>query len=91
MRVLSLLLFALLHYNSLSAQNTTFITVKAGNKIKDVLATTDVFYYPQFTKGRVVFKDATKGEAALNYSRLLDQMLFIDSKGDTLALADEKT
>jgi len=27
----------------------------------------------------------------MNYSRLVDQMLFIDHKGDTLALANEKT
>jgi len=91
MKTLLVLLFALMEYTGLFGQNTTSITVKAGNKIRDVLTTADIFYYPQFTKGKVFFRDATKAEAKLNFSRLVDELHFIDPKGDTLVLADEKT
>ena len=88
--LLLLLLFILTGYSNLSAQDSTLVTVKAGNRIRDVLTAADIFYYPQFTSGKVFFKDGAKAVAKMNYSRLSDQMLFIDHKGDTLALADEK-
>ena len=55
------------------------------------LSPADVYYYPRFTKGKVFFKDGTKSEAKLNYSNLLDEIQFINAKGDTLGLADEVT
>jgi hypothetical protein len=85
------LLFALIYHTGLIAQNTTFVTVKAGYKIREVLTTADVFYYPQFIRGKVFFRDGTNAEAKLNYSHLVDEMQFVDAKGDTLALANEKT
>ena len=88
---LLLLLFILIGYSELSAQDSTIVTIKAGNRIKDVLTAGDIFYYSQFTSGKVFFRDGSKAVAKMNYSRLLDQMLFIDSKSDTLALANEKT
>ena len=36
-------------------------------------------------------RDGSRAGAKFNYTRLYDQMLFIDPKGDTLALANEKT
>jgi len=91
MKALLSLLFVLISYSDLAAQDSTYITIKAGNRISDVLTTADIFYYPQFTSGKVFFKDGSRAAAKLNYTRLHDQMLFIDSKGDTLALANEKT
>jgi len=91
MKALPLLLFILIGYSDLSAQDSTIVTIKAGEKINDVLTAADIYYYPQFTSGKVFFKDATKTGAKMNYNRLFDQMLFIDQKGDTLAVADEKT
>jgi hypothetical protein len=91
MKALLLLFFILIGYSNLPAQDSTFVTIKAGNKIKDVLTPAEIFYYPQFTNGKVFFLDGTKGAAMMNYNRLVDQMLFINPKGDTLALADEKT
>lgn len=90
MKALLLLLVALTYYTNLMAQKKTFITVKAGNNIMDVLPTAEVFYYPDFTIGKVFLRDGTATEAKLNYSRLVDEMHFISPKGDTLALADEK-
>ena len=91
MKALLLSLFILIGYSDISAQDSTHITIKAGNRIKDVLTPADIFYYPQFTIGKVFFKDGTRAAAKMNYTRLVDQMLFIDNKGDTLALANEKT
>lgn len=91
MKARLLLLFILFGYSGLSAQDSTFVTIKAGNRINDVLSTSDIYYYPQFTNGKVFFRDGSRAGAKMNYTRLYDQVLFIDPKGDTLALADEKT
>jgi len=91
MKALLFLLFVLIVYSDLSAQDSTFVTIKAGNRVKDILSTSEIYYYPQFTNGKVFLRDGSRAGAKLNYTRLYDQMLFIDPKGDTLALADEKT
>jgi hypothetical protein len=90
MKQLLLLFFILIDYTYLLAQDSTNVTIQAGNDIEDVLTQAQIYYYPQFTKGNVFFKDGTKATAKMNYSRLFDQMLFINPKGDTLALANEK-
>ena len=90
MKALLLLLFILIGYCGLSAQDS-IVTIKAGNKVRDVLTPADIFYYPQFTSGKVFFRDGRKAMAKMNFTRLYDQMLFINPKGDTLAVADEKT
>ena len=91
MKALSLLLFILLSNSYLAAQDSILVTIKAGNRVDDVLKPADIFYYPQFTNGQVFFRDGSKALGKMNYSRLFDQVLFIGPKGDTLALADEKT
>jgi len=90
MKVLLLLLFILIGYCGLSAQDS-IVTIKAGNKVRDVLTPADIFYYPQFTSGKVFFRDGRKAMAKMNFTRLYDEILFINPKGDTLAVADEKT
>src|SRR5688572_32802432 len=91
MKVLLPLFFILIACSGLPAQDSTLVTIKAGNKVMDVLTPVDIYYYPQFNNGKVFFKDGAKGGAKLNYTRLFDQMLFIDARGDTLALADRKS
>src|SRR5678816_1300960 len=90
MKALLLLLFILIGYCGLSAQDS-IVTIKAGNKVRDVLTPADIFYYPQFTSGKVFFRDGRKAMAMMNFTRLYDEMLFINPKGDTLAVEDEKT
>ena len=89
MRLL-LLLFILIGYTDLSAQDSTFVTIKTGQSIKDVLTTSDIYHYPQFTKGKVFSRDGSMAVGKMNYNRLYGQMLFVNPIGDTLALADEK-
>ena len=88
---LLLLIFILISYTGLLAQDSTYITIKSGDRIQEGLTSAEMYYYPQFTKGVVFFKSGTKATAKVNYTRLFDQMLFIDSRGDTLALAEEQT
>ena len=90
MKILLPFFFILIACSELPAQDSTLVTIKAGNKVMDVLKPADIYYYPQFTNGKVFFRDGAKGGAKLNYTRLFDQMLFIDARGDTLALANEK-
>ena len=90
MKPLPILLLLLIGYADLTAQDSIFVTIKAGNRVNDVLTPADIFNYPQFTTGKVFFRDGSKAVAKMNYTRLFDQMLFIGPKGDTLALADEK-
>ena len=91
MKTRLLFLFILVNYYNGWAQDSTLVTIKAGSSIKDVLTTTDIFFYPQYTSGKVIFRDGTNATAMMNYNSLFDQILFIDPKGDTLALKDEKT
>jgi len=90
MKPLLLLFFILIGYTDLSAQDSTLITIKTGERVTDVLTSADIYYYPQFTYGKVFLRDGSKAAGKMNYNRLYGQMLFIDPKGDTLALADEK-
>src|SRR4030095_12622094 len=91
MKPLLLSFLILIGYTHLLAQDSTLVTIKTGDKVEDVLTPGDIYHFPQFIKGEVFFKDDRKATAKMNYTRLFDQMLFINSKGDTLALANEKT
>ncbi len=90
MKALLLLLFIFIGCSHLPAQDSTLVTIKAGNRVKDVLTTADMYYFPEFTPGNVILRDGKRIAVKMNYSRLFDQMLFINHKDDTLALADEK-
>jgi hypothetical protein len=90
MRSLLLLFIILIGYADLSAQDSTFVTIKTGQNVKDVLTPSDIYYYPQFTNGKVFLRDGSMALGKMNYNRLYGQMLFINPIGDTLALADEK-
>lgn len=64
--------------------------VKPGQKIFDVIPRDVVYNYQEFTAGIVFLRDGTFGRARLNYNSIFGEMQFIDPKGDTLSLADEK-
>jgi len=90
MKTSLLLFFVLIGYTFLSAQDSTLVTIRTGERVTDVLTPAEIYQYPQFVYGKVFLRDGSKGAAKMNYNRLYGQMLFIDPKGDTLALADEK-
>ena len=74
----------------LHAQDST-IVIKAGTSFKESIAITALYQYAQFRPGTVFFKSGDSGVAKLNYNRLLDEMQFIDLKGDTLDIANAGT
>jgi hypothetical protein len=73
----------------LSGQVHKTITVKAGTRIVDYFAQDEMYRYPEFTQGKISFKDGTATVTKLNYSILVGEMQFIAS-GDTMAVANEK-
>ena len=90
MKTLLSFFFILIGYIDLSAQDSTLVTIRTGESVKDVLTVAEIHHYAQFTDGKVFLRDGSKALGKMNYNRLYGQMLFIDPKGDTLALADEK-
>jgi len=90
MKALLLLFFILIGHTDLPAQDSTLVTVKTGERVTDVLKSSEIYFYPRFIYSKVLFKDGTVADPYMNYNRLYDQMLFINEKGDTLALTDEK-
>ena len=88
MRVL--LLFLLAFCCRSHAQDSN-IVIRAGTTFNESVAFTDLYQYPQFVTGKVFFKSGDSGMAKLNYNRLLNDMQFIDPKGDTLNIANAAT
>jgi len=79
-------LFVLAFCCSAHAQDSAII-LKAGMSINESISITDLYEYPQFVYGKVLFKPGDSSAGRLNYNRLLAQMQFIDPKGDTLNIA----
>lgn len=82
----SLLIFALASCLRLQAQDST-IVIKAGTSFNESVPITVLFQYPQFATGKLYFRSGDSGVAKFNYNKLLDEMQFIDLKGDTLNIA----
>lgn len=82
---------AILLGTAASGQRPVSYTVKAGVEVKDVVPSKEIFQYPDFVQGVVVFKDGTSAPGRLNYNLLVAEIQFIDPKGDTLSLANEQT
>lgn len=85
-----LLLFACLFFTgALSlAQDSNRKIVKSDEEINKVFKAEELFRYLEFLPGKVFFRDGTAYDARLNYHRLYEQMLFIDQKGDSLAIGN---
>lgn len=73
----------------LQAQNNV-VRIKAGEDAAVILAK-EIYLYPEFTAGFVFFRDGLVTAGKLNYNTLVNEMHFIGERGDTLALANEKT
>ena len=91
LKSLAILPFALLLFLGAFAQQGKPILVKAGTSIAEAVAPADLFLYPQFKYGRAVYKDGKRSGGKMNYSKLFDEMLYIDPFGDTMAVDNEGT
>jgi hypothetical protein len=90
MRAISLLvLFCITHYHSFTQE--TIKAVQADQEINQVFTVKDLYRYPQFMPGRVLFRDGSLAEGLFNYNKLFEQVLFIDQNGDSLAVGNPET
>lgn len=72
---------------TLNAQLTERIVVKAGDNIAEAMGPAGYFRFPKFTEGILVLKNGLKSRGAFNYNIMNGEMQYIDSKGDTMAIA----
>jgi hypothetical protein len=77
--------FILLQVNTLAQDDKRF-KVKSGSSITDVLSFQEMYRYPAFMKGVVFYKDGTSNEEIMNYNIVIAEMLFINSRKDTLVI-----
>lgn len=76
---------------NLFAQSKEVITVSGKESPSLILSMNGLYRYPQFTNGKVFFKDGTAAAGKLNYNLLLQEIMFLDPKGDTLAVDNKQT
>jgi hypothetical protein len=72
------------------AQDSALV-IKAGMTLNESIRSQDLYEYPQFIFGKVFFKPGDSAIGSLNYNRILDEIQFIDRKGDTLNIANPAT
>lgn len=70
-------------------QTATTFRVKAGEEPMKVIPVEQQYRYPLFQKGKVVYMNGTFTAATFNYNNLLGEVQFINSQGDTMAIAGE--
>jgi hypothetical protein len=80
--------FTVLTVNAAVAQKTERIELTPGTTTIEAL-NGDIYIYPGFQNGVVAFKNGRSGKSKLNYCFLTNEMLFINARGDTLALTGE--
>ena len=90
MKSLLTLLFAFV-LNEYSFCQDSFFVINAGAKVNDVIPAKASYHYKDFVRGKVVFRDGNVSEGKLNYNKLMDEMHFINERGDTLAIDNEPT
>jgi hypothetical protein len=79
-----------LFFARVNAQDSTAIFIQAGKSFSDVAGLHKAYRFPDFTNGRVYFKDGSTSAAKLNYNFLYQELQFISPSGDTLALLKEQ-
>jgi hypothetical protein len=87
---LPLIFISCLQMPDASAQKRVKNTINPGEKFVDKLPREEGYMYPEFVKGKVYLKNNTVSLVQLNYNSLYAEMQFINPKGDTLSVADEK-
>jgi hypothetical protein len=84
-----LIYFALATLSGFAQDSTK--KVKADDDLLQVFSLQDLYRYTDFRNGKVVFRDGSEVRAKLNYNRLFDQFMFIDDRGDSLAIGNAET
>jgi len=88
--MLVLLFFTCLHTADTSAQKRKLFKINPGEKVVDKIPQNEMYSYSGFVSGKVYLINNTYSVAPMNYNALFGEMQFINTKGDTLSLSDEK-
>jgi hypothetical protein len=80
---------ALLISISLLAQDQDLIIVKAGTALLDHFTVSERYLYPEFTTGKVFFKNNAYSERKFNYNYLAGEMEFLQ-QSDTLSIINKE-
>src|SRR5688572_27164365 len=70
------------------SQSAEVIGIKAVHDPSTGYSSHGFYKFPAFNEGIAVFKDGSETAAKFNYHELNEEMQFISTKGDTLAIAD---
>lgn len=79
-------LFLLLTAFFAAAQTSETVRVSTGDDLATAVSVYGIYRFPAFTTGTILLKDGRQGKELLNYNILNDEMMYIDKKGDTLAI-----
>src|SRR5258706_1595134 len=88
--LLLLILITFLHPAHTNAQKRKLFKINPGEKVVDKIPASEMYSYAEFVSGRVYLFNNTYSVAPMNYNALFGEMQFINTRGDTLSLADEK-
>lgn len=88
MRIRLLLAVCVCCFHAAYAQKVKEYPVKAGEVPDKVLPNEARYVLQGFTAGTATLKNSTSAALRFNYNFLLDEMHFINERGDTLAIAD---
>jgi hypothetical protein len=72
------------------AQKKKSFKINPGERVTEKIPKDEIYSYPEFVSGKVYLINNTYSVAMMNYNSLFGEMQFINGKGDTLSLADEK-
>lgn len=84
LNILSTLLALLIFSGHLQSQEIVLQT-----STPDTINPNSMYKYPDFLKGILHYKDGSSAAARFNVNMLLDEVQFINMKGDTLSLTDQ--
>jgi hypothetical protein len=70
-------------------QDSTELVITGGTIVSEVLTPDKIYQHPQFTVGKVLYRDGTETEALLNYNNLSGDIEFIGPKKDTLVIGKD--
>jgi len=88
MKIITLCAFVLLAQFA-SAQDST-IFIAADQYVSEVATPERIYHYPNFTEGKIFFRNNTVSDARLNYNYLNGEIEFISPNNDTLAISKKQ-
>jgi hypothetical protein len=84
MRNLLIAVFAIMWQPVFAQQKETIVVNPVKQNEAEVL--NRMYQYPQFIQGTAIYRDGHVANSKLNYNYLINQVVFIDPRGDTLQL-----